>query len=336
MRTGLQRAASVVGVVTIGSLGAPRLAVAGQVAPAVCAPEQSAADAAATVGTLSALGACLEKAGKLVRAEATYERLAGVARTTGDKDAETSATNKVSALDARAPKLRVEVVGNLGDLVVELDGAALAASDFGLARPVDPGDHVIRVRRGATVLKSDDVIVIEMSKQTYTVDVAAVLGSKPPVAPAPVAPGPASPSPAQPAPSSPPPSQLDLRRPDGEAPPDDLAWMGTVGTVTIAVGTVAVLTFAGLEVGALAMKGTADCTSLPDDTDACTSVGFDQLATARTLAEAGQWVGIAGAVVLATGIGFAIGYGASSESKRTSFWVSPTVGGASLVVGGTL
>jgi hypothetical protein len=323
----------------VAALASPAAAGdAAPAAPAACAAEQAVADGAGTVTNLSSLGACLEKAGKLVRAEAVFKKLGDAARAAGDKDAESSAASHVAAIDARTPKLRVEVVGELGELVVELDGVALGASDLGLARPVDPGDHVIRVRKGASVLKTDDVIVIEMSKQTYTVDVAALTGAKaaPPATTAPpaAAPGPSA-SAAQPV-GPPPSSQLDLRAPDDGKGSSDLAWMGPLGTTAIAVGTVAVLTFAGLEIGALAMKGTADCTTLPNDSDACTSVGFDQLATARTLAEVGQWVGVGGAVVLATGIGFAVGYGASSDAKKTSLLVAPTPGGATLVLGGTL
>lgn len=302
----------------------------------VCAAEQSAVDGGATSQTLAALGYCLEKAGKLTRADAAFHRLLEVAQTAGDKEGEGTAHEHLAALDARTPKLRVEVVGASPDIVVELDGAKVDPSAFGVARPIDPGDHAIRVLRGTTVLKADTVLVIEMSKQTYTVDVAALSGQRP----GPTAAGSSAPPAPQASASNaglvgPPPSQgLDLRRPD-EQKSSGTEWLAPTGTALIAIGTVGVLTFAGLEIGALAMKGTADCTDLPNDATACTKSGFDSLGTARTVAEAGQWVGVAGAVVLATGIGFAIG-GAASSPKSAAMLVMPRQNGAMFVVGGAL
>ncbi|HTJ83340.1 MAG TPA: hypothetical protein VL400_16590, partial [Polyangiaceae bacterium] len=125
----------------------------------VCVAEQSAADAGATSQTLAALGYCLEKAGKLTRADAAFHRLLEVAQAAGDKEGEGTAHEHLAALDARTPKLRVEVVGASPDIVVELDGAKVDPSAFGVARPIDPGDHALRVLRGTTVLKADTVLV---------------------------------------------------------------------------------------------------------------------------------------------------------------------------------
>lgn len=85
-----------------------------------------------------------------------YETLLSVERiSTKDKESERSkqARGEAKALaekvKARIPTLSIDVSGPLEGATVTLDGAAVPASIFGIARRLDPGHHVI-IGRGAS------------------------------------------------------------------------------------------------------------------------------------------------------------------------------------------
>lgn len=297
-------------------------------APGPCQVEAKAHEQTKGREALLALAECHQKAGKLATAWRLFDALAGEARAASDADQETIARERVAALAPRVPKLRVEVVGAVPEVRIEVDGITLEPKRYGVAEPIDPGDHVVRVFRGDAQIAKRDVVLVEMGRETMSLDVEALTRAhaesqkQPPTPPAPAAPGT--------------PNQMPADLDDKASSSSDLAWMTPLGSTLIGVGTVAGLTFVGLELSALALAGNADCTTLRDDTSLCTAGGFEQLDTGRSLAEAGQWTGVAGAIVLAAGIAFAVAAPGEAPSPPRA-WVAPTFGrGFGVLAGGTL
>ncbi|MBI2894836.1 MAG: hypothetical protein HYY06_14875 [Deltaproteobacteria bacterium] len=93
------------------------------------------------------LAVALEHIGKLVEAS---EQLRLAAREAPERDpARRPAEQLLASIGPRIGRLTVYVEADLAGAEVLLDGRPLAAALFGVATPVDPGVHVVTVRRGA-------------------------------------------------------------------------------------------------------------------------------------------------------------------------------------------
>lgn len=121
-----------------------------------------------------AIAECEERTGKLVSALGNY-RLAQ-SSAAGDPKAEKaveSAPDRITALEARIPKLTVKRGKNADDVAVVIDATEVGASLVGTPVDVDPGPHtVIAKRRGEEVAKQT-VSVAEKETKTFTLDVPA-------------------------------------------------------------------------------------------------------------------------------------------------------------------
>src|SRR5262249_10290073 len=138
---------------------------------------------------------------------------------------------------------------------------------YGVPLPTDPGPHEIQARRGDEILEKRPLVSKEAQTLGIPLDLVAIEKAAPPPAAAAGVPS--------------------VRRTTGFL-------IGGLGVATIAAAGV-------LEIVALVDKGAAN------KSDACvknfcTPVGFDDLNKARTFAQAGQWVGVAGLVVTAVGL----------------------------------
>jgi tetratricopeptide (TPR) repeat protein len=94
-------------------------------------------------GTLLNLAVCLEGAGKLATAHATFHEALSQAIRDGRDDRKKIAEERVAALGPRLSTLTVEVPAEarVPDLVVWLDGAKLSPIAWGVPTAVDGGDH---------------------------------------------------------------------------------------------------------------------------------------------------------------------------------------------------
>ncbi len=126
-----------------------------------------------------------EKTGKLVSALAGYRDALEMAKQSGDAAADVleNAPKKIAALEPRIPKLVVRVEG---DGVALLDGDPLAPDRNGATIALDPGRHVVAVRRGTTETPVKTLTLEEGSKEVVTIPKPAE-ATLPPIEPPPQA-----------------------------------------------------------------------------------------------------------------------------------------------------
>lgn len=97
------------------------------------------------VGTMLNLAICYEKIGKTASAWATYRNAAASARDKGQKEREKIARDGVERLAKGLFRVVISVASqfNVDAVTVNLDGAPLPKSLWGLPAPVDPGAHTL-------------------------------------------------------------------------------------------------------------------------------------------------------------------------------------------------
>lgn len=101
-----------------------------------------------STGTLLALAMCQEGQGKIASAWSSFVEAAGRAQREASELRERAARQRAEALEARLPKLTVEVpreIASLPDLRVDRNGAELPKAGWGSPVPVDPGEYTIEV-----------------------------------------------------------------------------------------------------------------------------------------------------------------------------------------------
>jgi hypothetical protein len=97
-------------------------------------------------GTLTALALCHEQEGKTATAWAEFIQVVSEAQQAGRTDREKFARQHLAALEPVLSRLTITVApetAQLPDLVVRRDQIAVGAAAWGVASPVDPGDHVV-------------------------------------------------------------------------------------------------------------------------------------------------------------------------------------------------
>ncbi len=265
------------------------------------------------LGTLIALAHCYESINKVASSWSRWKAALEWAKRDGDPRVD-YITQRIETLDPRLPYVRLVVSNPVVTLTVERDGSAVPAEAFGAKLPVDPGPLKVRVLRGKVLLEEKSAEAKEASVVEVPLDLAAIDKAHPP------------PKEAIPPPPPPPPPPYDpLQR--------------NLGLIVGGVGAAAVLVAVGLEIGAVIKKGQAD------EPDACVNgfcapQGLEAAETAATLAEAGQWVGIAGLVGFAVGatVFFTAPSDKSKEPPPPSAWIAPwsPPAGLGLQLGGTL
>lgn len=287
------------------------------------------------LGTLLNLANCFEKLGKIASAWARWEEAYQWATKNNDDRAEYAKRNR-DALAPRLPRLKIIVTNAAPALSIERDTSKLSDAMYGTALPVDPGEHVVFVKRDDELLKTEKVKVVEAQTAEVTLDLAAIEKAAPPRKPKKdvvvVGPSPA------------------LRK---------------VGWAVGATGLAGVVAAGAIEGIALAKKGEADDPSSCVD-KLCTPQGKALAEEARSTAEVGQWIGIGSLVVVAVGVTLLIVTPSTVEVKSSPAdekrdtrarrerrapgrdvwaapWIAPETGptdaprfGGGLVVGGTL
>jgi hypothetical protein len=97
-------------------------------------------------GTLLTLALCREGEGKLASAWSAFVDVQGRARREGREDRERIATQRAGAIRPRLSTLTVDVpadVARTPGLEVRVDGVVLGSASFGIAMPMDGGEHRI-------------------------------------------------------------------------------------------------------------------------------------------------------------------------------------------------
>ena len=223
------------------------------------------------LGTLLNLANCFEKVGKTASAWARWEEAYQWATKNGDDRADYAKTQR-DALVPKLPKLKINVAHPVPALSIQRDTAKVTDAMYGVALPVDPGEHTVFVKRDDEILKTEKVKVVEAQSAEISLDLAAIEKAAPPPKPKKdvvvVGPSPA------------------LRK---------VGWGlggGGLGVVAIA---------AALEGLAAARKAEAD-SGVNCVKKICTPAGYQVAQDAKGIAEAGQWIGIGGIVIAAVGV----------------------------------
>ena len=174
-----------------------RLLAAGQI-EAACAKFEESERHDQAIGTLLNLGNCFEKAGRTASAWATFKEVADMAVAAHDATREQYAKQRAASLTPRLSKLTIVVPAevNTDGLVIRRDGVQVGAALWGVAVPVDPGQHKIDVAAPGRRTWST-VANVEPDGSQSTVPIPA-LDRDPTATPAqPAVPPPAQPAPAQ-------------------------------------------------------------------------------------------------------------------------------------------
>lgn len=272
---------------------AKKLAQAGRYAEA-CPGFEASYKLDPTLGTLLNKADCHEKIGKLATAWTEWGEAAELARKLDDPRQE-FATKRRAALTPRLSKLTLVVQAPQPELTVLLDGAPMDAATFGVALPVDAGEHLVVVKRGEQVLKEEHARTADGSAARIALDLAAIGAAAPWLGPEGGEKGAAQP--------------LSNR-------------FKIVGLLVGGAG-VATLAVAGvLELMAIAAK--PEASACPGDV--CSPAGFDEGHRAERFATAGQWVGVGGLTLTIAGGTLLLAGRAARPSPSATAAPSPSGG----------
>ena len=100
------------------------------------------------------LGGAQMEAGRLVDALSSYRRFLESAETESSEFV-AEARAAVARLERSVPRVTLRAPGAPAGSEVRLDGATVSASDLGSEIPVNPGEHLAEVARGAEILASE-------------------------------------------------------------------------------------------------------------------------------------------------------------------------------------
>jgi hypothetical protein len=95
------------------------------------------------LGTQFNLADCNEHLGKIATAWVSFLDVAAQAKATNQPTRETVAQKRAAALEARVPRLVVDVIEPPEGLELTHDGVVVGAAAWGTAVPVDPGSHTV-------------------------------------------------------------------------------------------------------------------------------------------------------------------------------------------------
>ena len=253
-------------------------------------------DADPKTSTLMNLANCYQHNAQSASAWGAFREAEIMARKAGRPELENAARARATALEPKLLRLNIVVpeASRLAGLVVTRDGALIPAGEWGVAIPVDPGEHVLTASADGHKSWAEHV-AIEAESKTITV---------PALEPAPVEPAP--PPPVGDSPLPPPPKGLT-----------------TFQTVGIAGGAVGVAAMIGGGVLALVAKGSYDdAKSLcrAGGTVGCPAGAVSDADSAYTKAAVATGIFITGAVLVAAG---ATLFFVAPDKKRSRFAFGP-------------
>lgn len=173
-----------------------------------CPKLQESQRLAAAIGTEFNLADCWEHAGRLASAWAAFLDVVDQTHRRGEAPREAAARSRASSLAARLGKLTVQVppASTTQGLEVSRDGEALPPEIWGVAVPVDAGEHRIEARAPGHLPWSTRVTTTDGAGATTVVPTLALAPAATPSPTAPVSSPPAPSTAASRAPSPPPPA----------------------------------------------------------------------------------------------------------------------------------
>ena len=276
-----------------------------------CPKFEAAFELDPTLGTLLNVADCREHTQDLAVALDAWDRAIALAKDKADPR-QSFASERRDKLAPRVPRLTLDVSQGSEKLAVVVDGKPIEEARWGLAFAVDPGAVVVEVQRGDDVLETKRLELAEGASERLALDLAAIAKAHPP-------------------------KTRRLKEPVSPA-------QSYAGITVLSVGLGAIAGFAILEGVAFAQHAEAEdgCRDAPDGgSRLCTPQAYEISEYAGDLAEAGQWLGLAGLTTAA--VGLTVFLTAPKDEPAAVAkpgvsaivpWITPT--GAGLTVGGAL
>jgi len=266
--------------------------------------------------TLINLASCYEKTNRPASAWATYKEGASLASAAGRQDLVTTAQRHADALYPTLPRLNVNVAAPVDGMAIALDGVSVGRAEWGVAVPVDPGDHTVDATAPHFKPWSTKLTVAPDPK-TVAVDVPALEA-----APADATPAPASTAPVS---TSPPPPPAD----DGSVGSTQRA----VGIVLGAVGIVGLGVGAGFAVNAKSTYNSSLSDCVAGSPNQCSQAGVNERNSALSAGNVASVMVAVGAAALVGGVVVWLTAPSASPGRSTqaaSLALVPTLGGGML------
>jgi len=252
----------------------------------------------ARIGTLMNLANCYEQNGQNASAWAKYTEAISIATKQGEKDRADFAREHAAALEPKLSKVTIVANAPPPGLEVKKDGVAINSATYGLALPMDPGDHKIEATAPGKKAWATTINVGKIGDKKSVTIPALEDDSKP--TPAVVAPPVATP------PTAPTETKVDPL-PKTEAPPADSPHESkgisrkTVGIIVAGVGVASVGVGSIFGISALGKKSDSDAHCVGNNCDAIGTQLREDGRSAGTLSTVFVGVGlaaVAGGVVL--------------------------------------
>lgn len=277
------------------------------------------------LGVTLYLADCYERIGRTASAWSEFRSAEGLARQRGDKRADV-ARGRALALEPKLDRLTITVAPTLphADLQILRDGAAVPPEEWGVAVPVDPGDHVVVASATGHAQRTFAAHVgSESPTATVEVDRLDDAPSRDASSPLPsTATGPVSSA-----------GSLPATEPQ---PPEDASghggstrrWIG-IGVAGGGVVGAGVGAYFGLQaISKLGQSNDGPCSA----SDHCSSEGLSLRQDAKSAAKVATIAFAAGAVAIAAGV---VIYITSSRSKSTvGLAIAPGPGGGGATLAG--
>jgi len=260
-----------------------------------------------------------EKLGHLVKARENYNKILrekyGPEAPDAFRQAQTSAQQESTGLDARLAAITVKLDGEKGAITVTMDGEKVPPALIGLPLPVDPGSHTFEAT--GTDLKSDPVTVTvpEGGKDAITLTVKTAPGTL--AAGAPPATAAAPPGPSAPPPAPPPPNTDSGASGNSGMKIGGFIALG-VGVVGVGVGTLFLLKSHSKKSDADALCNSLGC---PQSKQSQIQSLDDDYKSAGTLSVVGYAVGGAGLITGVTLLALS-----GSKHSENAAGVTPWIG----------
>jgi hypothetical protein len=297
----------------------------GQYADA-CAKFAESKRLAPGLGVTLYLADCYERIGRTASAWTEFRSAEGLARERNDKRADV-ARGRAQTLEPKLDRLTITVAPTLPQAGLQIlrDGAAVSSEEWGLAVPVDPGDHVVVVSSPGHAQRTIPAHV-GPEAPTATVRVDRLDDSPPAPAPAP-APAPES-APAPALESAPAPAAESA--PASSDPASTRRWIG-VGVAAAGVAGVALGTVFGL--GAKSKLDESNQNDHCDKADTCDPTGLALRHDASTAATLSTVMFVVGGVALAGGA--VLYFTAPRPATTIGFALAPAPGGGAAMLRGS-
>jgi hypothetical protein len=151
-----------------------RQLMAEQRAPEACPLFEESHRLEAGIGTQFNLASCYEAVGRFASAHTVFLDVAAASRARGQEQRAQAASARARAVELKISRIVIQVEpAQQAALTVERDGSIVGAAQWGLAVPVDPGEHEIRAY-GPGFVPFRRVVDVGTSPRLHTVQIAAL------------------------------------------------------------------------------------------------------------------------------------------------------------------